>query len=52
MVQFGIMEFNLGEAEFGESLFETILQTDPKRVDVWCTYVDQLVKKEKIDLAR
>jgi len=52
LVQFAVMEFNYGEANHGEALFETIIQTDPKRVDVWCTYIDQLIKLNKIDLAR
>lgn len=52
IVQFGIMEFNLGEEHHAEALFETIIQSNPKRVDVWCTYVDQLIKKDKIDIAR
>lgn len=46
------MEFNDGEDYQAEALFETILQSNPKRVDVWSTYVDQLVKKNKIDIAR
>lgn len=52
LVQFAILEFNLGEVEQGEVLFETILTSYVKRVDVWCTYVDQLVKKGNIDSAR
>ncbi|XP_017783151.1 PREDICTED: rRNA biogenesis protein rrp5 [Nicrophorus vespilloides] len=52
IVQFALMEFNLGEQEQGQALFETILQADPKRVDVWNTYVDQLVKINQIELAR
>lgn len=46
------MEFNAGENSHAESLFETILQNYPGRVDVWCTYVDQLIKINKIELAR
>lgn len=52
LVQYAIMEFVHGESNQGEALFETILQADPKRVDIWCTYVDQLIKKDKIDVAR
>ncbi|XP_018325003.1 protein RRP5 homolog [Agrilus planipennis] len=52
ITKFAIMEFNYGEPEQGEALFETIIQSVPQRVDVWCTYVDQLVKQNKIDLAR
>lgn len=52
IVKFAIMEFNYGEDNQAEALFETILQSNPGKVDVWCTYVDQLVKKNKIDIAR
>ncbi|KAK4880366.1 hypothetical protein RN001_008512 [Aquatica leii] len=52
IVQFAIMEFNYGERHHAEALFETILQLNPKRVDVWSTYVDQMIKKENIEGAR
>lgn len=52
IVQFAIMEFNDGEESQAETLFETILQSDPQRTDVWFTYIDQLVKRNKIDIAR
>lgn len=39
------MEFNMGSVTDGEALFETVLMYAPKRVDVWSTYIDQLVKK-------
>lgn len=52
LVQFAIMEFKYGEQCQGEVLFETILSSYPGRVDVWNSYVDQLVKKGCIDSAR
>ncbi|GJQ69746.1 hypothetical protein Trydic_g10963 [Trypoxylus dichotomus] len=52
IVQFAIMEFTCGEEYQAEALFETVLQLNPKRVDVWTSYVDQLVKKNKIEVAR
>ncbi|KAI4466380.1 programmed cell death protein 11 pre-rrna processing protein rrp5 [Holotrichia oblita] len=52
IVKFAIMEFDYGEEYQAEALFETILQSTPKRVDVWSTYVDQLMKRDKIDIAR
>lgn len=52
LVQFAIMEFKYGEQNQGEVLFETILSSYPGRVDVWNSYVDQLVKKQCIDSAR
>lgn len=52
LVQFAILEFKCGEQNEGEVLFETILSSYPGRIDVWNSYVDQLVKKGCIDLAR
>lgn len=52
LVQFAIMEFKYGEQNQGEVLFETILSSYASRVDVWSSYVDQLVKKGCIDSAR
>ncbi|XP_060533237.1 protein RRP5 homolog [Cylas formicarius] len=52
IVRFAIMEFKHGEPEQGCAIFETILTTDPRRVNIWCTYVDQLVKKGDIPQAR
>nr|XP_023017308.1 protein RRP5 homolog [Leptinotarsa decemlineata] len=52
IVRFAIMEYKFGEEEQGAAIFETILSSDPKKVNVWSTYVDQLVKKNKIDQAR
>lgn len=52
VVQFAISEFKNGEQSRGEALFETILDSYPGRIDVWSSYVDQLVKKGSIDLAR
>lgn len=52
IVKFAIFEFTYGDSSQGETLFETIVQSDPKRVNVWSTYIDQLVKKNYISLAR
>ncbi|XP_031342508.1 protein RRP5 homolog [Photinus pyralis] len=52
VVQFAVMEFKYGEKHHAEALFETVLQENPKRVDVWSTYVDQMVKKDNIEGAR
>lgn len=52
MVRFAIMENNLGDRERAQTLFEQILTSYPKRVDVWSSYIDCLVKYEDIDIAR
>lgn len=46
------MENKLGDKERAQTLFENILSSYPKRVDVWSCYVDCLIKSENIDLAR
>ncbi|CAH1104644.1 unnamed protein product [Psylliodes chrysocephalus] len=52
IVKFAIMEFKFGDANHGAAIFETILSSDPRKVTIWTTYVDQLVKKDNIDQAR
>ncbi|VEN41077.1 unnamed protein product [Callosobruchus maculatus] len=52
IVRFAILEFKHGEEEHGAAIFETILSSEPRKVNIWTTYVDQLVKKGKIDQAR
>ncbi|KAJ8954403.1 hypothetical protein NQ318_011077 [Aromia moschata] len=52
IVRFAILEFKYGEEEQGAAIFETILSSDPRKVTVWTTYVDQLVNKDRIDQAR
>lgn len=41
IVKFGILEFKLGDAERGRTVFENILSNYPKRVDIWSIYLDQ-----------
>ncbi|CAG9825023.1 unnamed protein product [Phaedon cochleariae] len=52
IVRFAIMEFRFGEEEQGAAVFETILSSDPRKVNIWTTYVDQLIKKNRIENAR
>lgn len=52
IIRFGIMEFKYGEEDQGAAIFETVLSNDPKKVTAWTIYVDQLVKKDRIDQAR
>lgn len=46
------MEFKYGEKEQGAAIFETVISSDPKKINVWTTYVDQLIKSNQIDVAR
>ncbi|XP_066256179.1 rRNA biogenesis protein RRP5-like [Euwallacea similis] len=52
IVRFAIMEFKYGEPDQGAAIFETILMSEPKKINIWTVYIDQLVKKDQIDEAR
>lgn len=52
IVRFAQLENKLGDKERSQTLFEQILSSYPKRVDVWSSYVDALVKAGDIDIAR
>lgn len=52
MVKFAQMENKFGDKERAQTLFEQILSSYPKRVDVWSSYVDALVKSGDLDVAR
>lgn len=40
----GLMEFKEGSSERGRALFEGVLQTYPKRTDLWGMYIDQEIR--------
>ncbi|XP_049957178.1 protein RRP5 homolog [Schistocerca serialis cubense] len=50
--RFAHLENKHGSAERAQTLMEHILASYPKRVDVWCSYVDMLVKAEQFEIAR
>lgn len=52
LVRFANLENKLGDKERAQTLFENILSSYPKRVDVWSCYVDCLIKSKDIDLTR
>ena len=44
-------EFRYGEPERGRTMFESLLSSYPRRVDLWSVYVDMLTRlgdKEKV----
>lgn len=47
-----VLEFRLGEAERGKTLFEGILDRQPKKLDVWSVYIDQVAKSGDIQGVR
>ncbi|XP_018405651.1 PREDICTED: protein RRP5 homolog isoform X1 [Cyphomyrmex costatus] len=52
LVRFANLENKLGDKERAQTLFENILSSYPKRIDVWSCYIDCLIKSNDIDLAR
>ncbi|XP_012135637.1 ribosomal RNA Processing 5 isoform X2 [Megachile rotundata] len=52
MARFAILENKYGDKERAQTLFEQILSSYPKRVDIWSCYVDTLVKSGDVDIAR
>ncbi|KAK0174485.1 hypothetical protein PV327_010248 [Microctonus hyperodae] len=52
MVRFAQCENKYGDKERAQTLFEKILSSYPKRLDVWANYIDGLAKCGDIDGAR
>ena len=49
--KFSQLEFKYGESERGKTMFESLLSTYPKRVDLWSVYIDMMLKtgdKERV----
>lgn len=52
IVKFGVLEYKLGDAERGRTIFEQLVMQHPKRADVWNVYLDQELRLGKIDAVR
>ncbi|KAL4002483.1 S1 RNA binding domain family protein [Acanthocheilonema viteae] len=50
--RFAQLEFKFGDIEQSKTIFENILNSYPKKTDVWTVYIDLLIKAEKIEDAR
>ncbi|KAI6190815.1 Suf domain-containing protein [Aphelenchoides bicaudatus] len=50
--RFAQMEYRFGDAERAKTMFEKILQTYPKKTDIWSVYMDMSLKHEGIVEAR
>lgn len=42
--KFAQLEFKHGEPERGKTMFESLLSTYPRRVDLWAVYTDMTLK--------
>ncbi|EDQ93026.1 uncharacterized protein MONBRDRAFT_22367 [Monosiga brevicollis MX1] len=50
--KFGILEFKLGDVERGRTIFENVVTTHPKRVDMWNIWIDQELRIDDEDAIR
>ncbi|KAI5476893.1 hypothetical protein MNV49_007065 [Pseudohyphozyma bogoriensis] len=46
--KFAQLEFKLGDAERGRTIFEGIMDSYPKRLDLWFVYVDMEIKQRNV----
>ncbi|GMH49278.1 hypothetical protein TrVE_jg1364 [Triparma verrucosa] len=51
-VKFASLEFEEGSVERGRTIFETILSTYKKKLDIWFVYADREVKSGNVEEAR
>lgn len=52
IVKFATLSNKHNHSDYAHALLEQVLTSYPKRVDIWTTYVDMLVKANEIVLAR
>jgi rRNA biogenesis protein RRP5 len=52
ITKFAQMEFKFGSPERGRTIFETLLATYPKRVDLWNVYLDLEISQKNVDKVR
>ncbi|CAD5119944.1 DgyrCDS8525 [Dimorphilus gyrociliatus] len=52
IMKFAQMEFHSGNEERGKILFENLLNTYPKRTDIWSVFLDLLIKAGLLEEAR
>ncbi|EJD75660.1 S1 RNA binding domain-containing protein [Loa loa] len=50
--RFAQLEFKFGDMEQSKTIFENILNSYPKKTDVWTVYIDLLIKVGKFEDAR
>ncbi|VDN57227.1 unnamed protein product [Dracunculus medinensis] len=52
LCRFAQLEYKVGDAEQGKTIFESILSAYPKKTEIWTVYIDMVVKVGLIDEAR
>ncbi|GAA5986306.1 hypothetical protein JCM10908_003698 [Rhodotorula pacifica] len=48
VVKFAQLEFKLADAERGRTLFEGLIDSHPKRLDLWFVYIDMEIKQRNV----
>lgn len=52
MVKFALLSNRHEQPEFAQIIFEKVLTTYSKKLNIWFSYIDMLVKNEEIEIAR
>jgi rRNA biogenesis protein RRP5 len=50
--RFALLEYKLGQPERGKTLFEGIIDSHPKRWDMWSMYVDMEARQGNLQSLR
>lgn len=52
IAKFAQMEYKLGDPERGKTIFEGIIDSHPKRLDLWSVYIDMEAGQKDIQTIR
>lgn len=52
IVRFAQLEYRLGDAERGRTIFEGVVDSYPKRLDLWNVYIDLEAKSGDVQSVR
>ena len=52
ILKFAQFEFKYGDIERGRTMFESLLSSYPRRVDLWCVYLDMMIQTNDITTVR
>ena len=50
--KFAQFEFKYGDIERGRTMFESLLSSYPRRVDLWCVYLNMMIQTNDITTVR
>ena len=52
ILKFAQFEFKYGDIERGRTMFDSLLSSYPRRVDLWCVYLDMMIQTNDITTVR